>query len=59
MYKITEECVECGSCLTACPEGAIKEGEPYIINNRCTDCGACLEICPVEAIIPPNGKKSS
>lgn len=52
MYRISEDCVECGSCLAVCPVKAIKEGEPYVINGKCIDCGRCAEVCPVEAIRP-------
>ena len=51
-YRITEDCVECGSCLSTCPVKAIKEGEPYFITGKCTGCGDCVEVCPVEAIVP-------
>ena len=29
MYKITDECVACGTCLDECPNEAIKEGANY------------------------------
>ncbi|MFP4164366.1 MAG: DUF362 domain-containing protein [Chitinispirillaceae bacterium] len=52
-YKITEECLACGSCLPECPVEAIEEGTPYKIDaSKCTDCGACADSCPVEAIKP-------
>jgi len=53
-YKITEECISCGSCAEECPVSAISEGEEtYVIDPEvCIDCGACAEICPSEAIIP-------
>ncbi|OQA05523.1 MAG: Ferredoxin [bacterium ADurb.Bin374] len=50
MYRISEDCVECGSCLAVCPVKAIREGEPYVITSKCNDCGRCAEVCPVEAI---------
>lgn len=56
MYRITEECVSCGSCVPVCPVKAIKEGEPFVITPKCTDCGKCAEICPVEAIVPAPGE---
>jgi ferredoxin len=31
-YVITDECVECGACVPECPEEAISEGEPYVID---------------------------
>jgi ferredoxin len=51
-YKITEECVSCGSCESECPAEAIKQGETayQIEAAKCTDCGACAEVCPVECI---------
>ena len=57
MYRISEDCVACGTSLPVCPVKAIKEGEPYVITPKCTDCGKCAEVCPVEAIAPgtPDG----
>ena len=52
-YKISEECISCGSC--ACPVEAISEGESqYVIDpEKCIECGACAEGCPVSAISAP------
>jgi NAD-dependent dihydropyrimidine dehydrogenase PreA subunit len=51
-YKITEDCVACGSCIPECPVDAISEGDIYVIDaDTCTDCGACADVCPTEAII--------
>ena len=52
-YKITEECIACGSCESECPVEAISAGDPYytIDESACTDCGACASSCPIEAII--------
>ena len=49
-YKISAECVACGSCAGTCPVGAISEGTPYVIGDTCVDCGACAAVCPVNAI---------
>ena len=51
-YKISDECVSCGSCQPECPVEAIAEGDgQYVIDpEKCTDCGSCAEVCPVEAI---------
>ncbi len=59
-YKITEECVSCGSCELECPNQAISEGDTiYIIDpEQCTECvgsyesSRCAEICPVETCVP-------
>ncbi len=50
-YKITDECIACGSCVPECPVEAISEGSIYTIDaGSCIDCGACAGVCPVEAI---------
>ena len=52
-YKVTEECVNCGSCDSECAVGAIeeKEGRRWIDPEKCVSCGACVAVCPTEAII--------
>ena len=50
-YKITDECVACGTCMDTCPNNAIEEGDIYKITDACADCGACVEACPTGAII--------
>ncbi len=50
-YKITDECIACGSCVSECPVEAIAEGSIYTIDaDTCIDCGACTGSCPVGAI---------
>jgi len=52
-YKITTECIACGSCIDECPVEAISQGDIYKIDpETCTDCGACAAACPTEAILP-------
>lgn len=54
-FIISNECTACDMCLSECPEGAISEGDIYMINPElCTECGICAEICPLEAIIIRN-----
>ncbi|HML33094.1 electron transfer flavoprotein subunit alpha [Sporomusa sphaeroides] len=49
---VTNECVACGSCVAACPFGAIEmANETARITEACTACGACIETCPVAAIV--------
>lgn len=51
-YKISDECINCGSCEAECPVSAISAGgDKYVIDPAtCIDCGACESICPVSAI---------
>jgi Pyruvate/2-oxoacid:ferredoxin oxidoreductase delta subunit len=50
-YKISEECIACGTCIDECPVEAISEGDVYVIDaDLCCECGSCAEVCPVEAI---------
>ena len=49
-YKISDECIACGACQPECPNGAISEGDVYVIDpSKCIDCGACADVCPVGA----------
>lgn len=51
-YVITDTCVACGACESACPVGAIAMGDgKYEINaDSCIDCGTCAGTCPTGAI---------
>lgn len=61
---ITQNCIACGDCLTACPNGAIQEGFAtdipvyWIDAEKCTECLGfddelqCVEVCPVGCIVP-------
>ena len=52
-YKISDDCVACGTCLSECPAGAISEGDIYKIDPAvCIDCGTCADACPMGAISP-------
>ncbi|CCO09441.1 4Fe-4S binding protein [Desulforamulus hydrothermalis] len=50
-YKITDECIACGTCLETCPYHAIEEGDIFKITMACENCGTCMDICPAGAII--------
>jgi len=52
-YKISDDCIACGTCIDECPVNAISEGDIYVIDaEACTDCGSCAAVCPSEAIHP-------
>ena len=59
-FKITDECISCGSCESECPNEAISEGDEYYVIDpaKCTEClgffstQQCSEVCPVEACVP-------
>ena len=50
-YKITDDCIACGSCESECPVGCISEADgKYVIDaNECVECGSCAGVCPVVA----------
>jgi len=60
VYKITSDCIYCGSCLTECPVEAIAEGpEIFVIDpEKCNECAGyfeeqqCAAVCGVDACIP-------
>jgi len=55
-YRILDECIGCGACADACPEGIISKGDPYVIDQaHCLECGRCAEVCPVDAVEPSAG----
>lgn len=52
-YVITDACISCGACESACPVSCINDGgDKYVINaDECLSCGACVDTCPNEAIV--------
>ena len=66
-YKITDDCMSCGTCEAECKNQAISEGETsYVIDtDKCTECVGnsdspkCAEVCPVEACVPDPDHKES
>ncbi len=54
-------CLGLGSCVNACPFGAMymsPQGLPVVIKEKCTGCGACVRACPRNVIgLAPADKK--
>lgn len=55
--RITADCTLCDACVPDCPNEAITEGDPYVIDpHKCTECvGAhdepqCQLVCPSDCI---------
>ena len=49
---ITDDCIACGACASACTHKAIVPGEPYsILGERCDECGNCHHVCPTGAVV--------
>lgn len=51
---LTGECINCNTCVNACPVSTINKGTNHItINyNGCWGCGVCVNVCPQKALKP-------
>ncbi|NTW77944.1 MAG: 4Fe-4S binding protein [Syntrophaceae bacterium] len=58
LLKIDKDtCAVCGSCIDACPFGALSlVDDMVVVNDKCTGCGACLLACPMHALNLPEGR---
>jgi Fe-S-cluster-containing hydrogenase component 2 len=53
MFAIEEaQCTGCGSCLDACPRGAIRitSGRASTDQRLCNECGTCVDACSALAV---------
>ena len=48
----SEDCQYCGTCIEACPAGAIAGQGSFarIFQDRCIRCGVCHTVCPNGAV---------
>lgn len=47
--QTSDDCIECGICVDACPLNIINDSDPSQIDAGCLQCHACVKFCPQEA----------
>lgn len=54
-------CIQCGTCVRGCPNGAIRHegGYPHINRKGCSVCGSCVRDCPTAALILKGGSMTA
>ena len=52
LYKVTDDCSQCGICTQVCPAGCISISDNKVVYNmeNCQTCMACIHNCPKKAI---------
>ncbi len=52
LYKVTDQCIGCGTCAKVCPMGCIliKNARPVYDYTNCANCMACIQACPKKAL---------
>jgi len=50
-FKVTEDCIHCGTCVKLCPKDNIRiVGERAVHGKDCIGCLSCLHYCPMRAV---------
>ena len=47
------ECVDCGACISICPQEVFSRDEDFklrMAGEKCVLCGRCIDICPHRAL---------
>ena len=47
---VLDTCTSCGTCIAACPGGAIAEEPRDTSRAECLQCGTCRHVCPEDAV---------
>ena len=47
---ISDRCVKCHRCVSACPAGCINPDDKTLDDERCVRCLKCVAVCPANAI---------
>lgn len=50
IFKVTDACVLCGTCVKVCPMGNVTIAEKVTFGSRCERCYACIQNCPRKAL---------
>ena len=52
-----DDCIQCGVCVKACREGALRmeDGKIVIDREKCNNCARCVKSCPTDAWIGEPG----
>ncbi len=57
-FSVTDNCVNCGKCISVCPVSNISMKENRIaFSNKCVACLGCYHRCPQKAIVYKGNKK--